>query len=125
MSAVTTINPQVRQVEAPTALRELPGWLLWRYETHPGEAKPRKVPHYVGGGRRYGKQGSPEDRAKLTTFGVAREAAARQGWDRYIGTGEFVGMHSFGASGPAKDVYRHFNITPEAVVEAARRALKA
>lgn len=81
MSAVTTINPQVRQVEAPTALRELPGWLLWRYETHPGEAKPRKVPHYVGGGRRYGKQGSPEDRAKLTTFGVAREAAARQGYD--------------------------------------------
>ena len=81
MSAVTSINPLVRQVEAPAALRELPGWLLWRYETHPGEAKPRKVPHYVGGGRRYGKQGSPEDRAKLTTFGVAREAAARQGYD--------------------------------------------
>ena len=81
MSAVATINPLVRQVEAPTALRELQGWLLWRYETHPGEAKPRKVPHYVGGGRRYGKQGSPEDRAKLTTFGVAREAAARQGYD--------------------------------------------
>jgi hypothetical protein len=81
MSAVTSINPLVRQVEAPTALRELQGWLLWRYETHPGEAKPRKVPHYVGGGRRHGKQGSPEDRAKLTTFGVAREAAARQGYD--------------------------------------------
>ncbi|CAB4144341.1 AAA domain containing protein [uncultured Caudovirales phage] len=81
MSAVTSINPLVRQVEAPTALRELPGWLLWRYETHPGEPKPRKVPHYVGGGRRYGKQGGPEDRAKLTTFGVAREAAARQGYD--------------------------------------------
>ena len=81
MSAVTSINPLVRQVEAPTALRELPGWLLWRYETHPGEAKPRKVPHYVGGGRRHGKQGGPEDRAKLTTFGVAREAAARQGYD--------------------------------------------
>ena len=81
MSAVTSINPQVRQVEAPTALRELPGWLLWRYESHPGEAKPRKVPHYVDGGRRHGKQGSPEDRAKLTTFGVAREAAARRGFD--------------------------------------------
>ena len=59
------------------------------------------------------------------TVKIGIEAAARQGWDRYIGTGEFVGMHSFGASGPAKDVYRHFNITPEAVVEAARRALKA
>ena len=59
------------------------------------------------------------------TVKIGIEAAARLGWDRYIGTGEFVGMHSFGASGPAKDVYRHFNITPEAVVEAARRALKA
>ncbi len=49
----------------------------------------------------------------------------RQGWDRYIGAeGEFIGMHSFGASGPAKDVYRHFHITPEAAVEAARVALK-
>ena len=59
------------------------------------------------------------------TVKIGIEAAARLGWDRYIGTGEFVGMHSFGASGPAKDVYKHFNITPEAVVEAARRALKA
>jgi transketolase len=34
-------------------------------------------------------------------------------------------MHGFGASGPYKDVYRHFAITPEAIVEAAKRALKA
>ena len=33
-------------------------------------------------------------------------------------------MHSFGASGPYKDVYKHFNITPEAAVEAAKQALK-
>jgi transketolase len=56
---------------------------------------------------------------------VAVEAAVRQGWDRYIGPhGQFVGMHSFGASGPWKDVYKHFNITAEAVVEAAKKALK-
>jgi transketolase len=55
---------------------------------------------------------------------IAIEAAVRQGWDRYIGAdGIFIGMHSFGSSGPAKDVYRHFNITPEAVVEAAKKAL--
>jgi transketolase len=55
---------------------------------------------------------------------IAIEAAVRQGWDRYIGAdGAFIGMHSFGSSGPAKDVYRHFNITPEAVVEAAKKAL--
>jgi transketolase len=58
------------------------------------------------------------------TVRIAIEAAVRQGWDRYIGAdGVFIGMHSFGASGPAKDVYRHFNITPEAVVEAAKKAL--
>jgi transketolase len=33
-------------------------------------------------------------------------------------------MHSFGASGPAKDVYKHFNITPEAAAEAARNVLQ-
>jgi transketolase len=59
------------------------------------------------------------------TVKVAVEAAVRQGWDRYIGAdGDFIGMHCFGASGPAKDVYRHFHITPEAAAEAAKAALK-
>ena len=41
------------------------------------------------------------------TVKIAIEAAVRQGWDRYIGAdGGFIGMHSFGSSGPAKDVYR-------------------
>ena len=60
------------------------------------------------------------------TVKVAVEAGVRLGWDRYIGPGgAFVGMHSFGASGPYKDVYRHFGITPEAVVEAAKKTMKA
>lgn len=51
---------------------------------------------------------------------VAVEAAARHGWDRWIGEkGAFVGMTGFGASAPATDLYRHFEITPEAVAEAA------
>jgi len=59
------------------------------------------------------------------TVKVAVEAGVRLGWDRYIGPdGAFVGMHSFGASGPYKDVYKHFGITPEAVVEAAKKAMK-
>jgi transketolase len=59
------------------------------------------------------------------TVKVAVEAGAQLGWDRYIGRdGAFVGMHSFGASAPYKDVYKHFHITPEAVVEAAKSALK-
>ncbi len=48
---------------------------------------------------------------------VAVEAGVRFGWDAIIGPeGGFVGMSSFGASAPYKDLYRHFGITPEAVV---------
>jgi transketolase len=51
---------------------------------------------------------------------VAVEAALRQGWDEIIGSdGAFVGMTSFGASAPAKDLYKHFGITPQKVAEAA------
>lgn len=51
---------------------------------------------------------------------IAIEAGVRFGWDAVIGhDGVFVGMSSFGASGPYKDVYKHFGITPEAVAEAA------
>src|SRR5215471_5751455 len=53
---------------------------------------------------------------------VGIEAAVRQGWDAIIGTdGAFVGMTSFGASAPAKDLYRHFGITVDAIVAAATR----
>jgi transketolase len=51
---------------------------------------------------------------------VAVEAAVRQGWDEIIGSdGAFVGMTGFGASAPYKDLYKHFDITPEKVAEAA------
>ncbi len=51
---------------------------------------------------------------------VAVEAAVRQGWDEIIGSdGAFVGMTTFGASAPYKDLYRHFGITPENVAKAA------
>jgi transketolase len=51
---------------------------------------------------------------------VAVEAGVRQGWDAIIGSdGVFVGMSTFGASAPYKDLYRHFGITPEKVAEAA------
>ena len=51
---------------------------------------------------------------------VAVEAAVRQGWDEIIGSdGAFVGMTSFGASAPSKELYKHFGITPEKVAAAA------
>ncbi|RWC44959.1 transketolase [Mesorhizobium sp.] len=55
---------------------------------------------------------------------IAIEAAARLGWDRWIGdTGAFVGMAGFGASAPAPDLYRHFDITPEAVAAATLKLI--
>jgi len=58
------------------------------------------------------------------TVRVGCEAALRFGWDRWLGErGGFVGMTGFGASGPAEVLYRHFGITPEAIVAEARRLL--
>ncbi len=55
---------------------------------------------------------------------IAIEAAVRFGWDAVIGPdGDFIGMHSFGASAPAKALYKHFGITAEAVVETASKRL--
>jgi transketolase len=51
---------------------------------------------------------------------VGVEAAVRQGWDALIGSdGIFVGMSTFGASAPAKELYNHFGITAAKVAEAA------
>jgi transketolase len=46
------------------------------------------------------------------------------GWERFIGEdGCFIGMSTFGASGPEAELFRHFGITPEAVVAAVLRQL--
>ena len=51
---------------------------------------------------------------------VGIEAAARFGWDRWLGErSAFVGMTGFGASAPASDLYAHFGVTAEAVAAAA------
>ncbi|HMI13868.1 MAG TPA: transketolase [Bradyrhizobium sp.] len=70
----------------------------------------------------------PADRQKAiignAPVKVAIEAAVRWGWDAVIGpNGAFVGMHGFGASAPAKDLYKHFGITSEAAVNAAVKLL--
>jgi transketolase len=55
---------------------------------------------------------------------IAIEAAVEFGWDRYLGQdGVFIGMRSFGASGPAPKLYEHFGITAAAVVKRAKARL--
>ncbi|NIN70669.1 MAG: transketolase, partial [Gemmatimonadetes bacterium] len=57
---------------------------------------------------------------------VAVEQAVGQGWERYVGPGgAIVGMETFGASAPIKDVQRHFGFTVEDVVAAARAQIEA
>ena len=76
MVAVKKINPQLSSIRVPNYLTELKGWLDWRFE-----GDKRKVPYYVGGGRRSGVQGETEDRNQLKTFDEAITAAARDGFD--------------------------------------------
>jgi len=58
------------------------------------------------------------------TLRIAIEAGLRQGWDSWLQPdGGFVGMEGFGASAPIGDLYRHFGITAEAVVEAVKARL--
>ena len=55
---------------------------------------------------------------------VAVEAASPFGWERYIGReGGFVGMRGFGASAPGDALFKHFNVTAEAVVAAVKALL--
>jgi len=55
---------------------------------------------------------------------VAVEAGIEMSWNKLLGDkGKFVGMHSFGASGPIDALYAHFGITPKAVVEAVTSQL--
>jgi transketolase len=59
------------------------------------------------------------------TARIAVEQGSTLGWDRYVGPGgRIVGMHTFGASAPLKDVETKFGFTPEKVVEAARELIE-
>ena len=57
----------------------------------------------------------------LETPIVVVEAAIEQSWGKYLGrNGKFVGMSTFGASAPANELYIHFGITTQNVVNAAK-----
>jgi transketolase len=57
---------------------------------------------------------------------VAVEQASTLGWDRYVGDGgAVVGMHTFGASAPLKQLLVKFGFTPDRVAQVARDRLAA
>ena len=58
------------------------------------------------------------------TARVSVEQASTFGWAKYVGaTGHSLGMRSFGASAPLKDLTKKFGFTPEHVAAAAREQL--
>ena len=55
---------------------------------------------------------------------VAIEQASTFGWERYAGaSGRIIGMKTFGASAPLKELQRKFGFEPERVVAAAKELL--
>ena len=60
------------------------------------------------------------------TARVAVEQASTFGWERYIGlSGRVIGMHTFGASAPLKELQKKFGFEPDAVVAVAKDLLRA
>jgi transketolase len=58
------------------------------------------------------------------TARVSIEAGVTLGWERYIGqTGIAIGVNRFGASAPYQRIYQEYGLTPEKVVEAARKVM--
>ncbi|MBO0691511.1 MAG: hypothetical protein J2P58_01330, partial [Acidimicrobiaceae bacterium] len=57
---------------------------------------------------------------------VSVEEGSTLGWDRYVGDGgSVIGMHTFGASAPLKQLLTKFGFTPEKVAEVARERVAA
>jgi transketolase len=55
---------------------------------------------------------------------VAVEQGSILGWDRYVGnSGRVIGMNTFGASAPLKELQRKFGFEPDQVVAAAKQQL--
>ncbi|MDB6158227.1 MAG: transketolase [Gammaproteobacteria bacterium] len=55
---------------------------------------------------------------------LAIEQASTLGWERYVGhNGRVIGMHTFGASAPLKELQRKFGFEPERVVAIAKELL--
>jgi transketolase len=55
---------------------------------------------------------------------VAVEQGSTLGWERYVGThGRVIGMKTFGASAPLKELQRKFGFEPDRVAAVAREVL--
>ena len=62
-----------------------------------------------------------DEKYKIEVLGnkdcYAIEAASPMGWSKFVNEKNFIGMNSFGASAPYKDLYKFFEITSENLVK--------
>lgn len=67
-------------MNAPSLLKDIRGWLVWKFVQEPGGKKPLKVPFYTNGVLRNGKQGGAADRANFASFDEAVTAFETGSW---------------------------------------------
>ena len=83
----------------------MPSWDL--FEEQPDEYRSKVLP--------------PEVVARISV-----EQASTFGWERYVGlNGVSIGMHTFGASAPMKELQEKFGFTPDKILAAARSLVRA
>jgi transketolase len=103
LSLCLQAREQLEAAGVPTRVVSMPCWEL--FDRQPVEYRQAVLPDQV-------------------TARLAVEAGSTQGWCRYTGThGDVVGVDTFGASAPAKEVLKHYGFTVEHVVARARELL--
>ena len=97
-------NEELAREGIAAAVVSLPCWELFEHQSR--EYKDKVIP--------------PSVKAR-----VAVEQAARFGWQRYASsTNAIIGMKTFGASAPLKELTKKFGFTVEAVVETAKQEIE-
>ena len=104
VSLCVTVYEQLKTEGIKARVVSMPSWDI--FEKQSDEYKQQVLPPHV--------------KARVSV-----EAASTFGWERYVGArGKMVGMRSFGASAPLKDVLKKFGFTQDKVAEAAREAIQ-
>ena len=78
------------------------------------------VGHFRGSAERISRKRSPPQEGAR----ISIEQASTLGWERYVGdSGRIIGMKTFGASAPLKELQKKFGFEPENLVAAAKELL--
>jgi transketolase len=103
VSLCVTAHEQLTREGIRSRVVSMPSWEL--FDDQPQEYKDSVLPASV-------------------TARVSVEQASAMGWERYVGpAGRIIGMRTFGASAPLKELQKKFGFEPERVVAAAKEAL--